>query len=1544
MASGSNKEVKAWLKSAREAIKNKEYKDALRHCKAVLKLEKTNYNAFVFIGKAATEMDQLDQARMAYKKATENDPNQLLAWQGLCDLCERTHTEENKATIEEAYEKMASILINSDKAKWLIVAQKQVKFYEMINDLKKVVSVIVDILEADFLENNSAKLPYWTKVASILANQQKLSADEEVLLERAYTNLLEMIEDESSLEETFVKFVDLLKKKHDSDQQVLEVSQKMQTRLPSSIQPLQALVQVYLTQNVCIPEAIEAFQQLETMEEKIGLASLGLGKIKLEDKKYIEAKVLLEKGVKAEPGNIHGWLYISKAKLAIHDNDGVEKATQKGLKLLKRSARWHHLKELFLFLREKSMVDRATHTAVSEAIDTFKELQNADSLKVECTQCLVESYCVLGQLDEAQKYCKELLALYSNNVLTNALTGWIAGLQGKYDEAEKMLSEAITNQPDNARLFFWLGRVQWDSGEKARMDRSKCLSNFMKAAKLDPYNSGVFQYLGHYYHQIANDNRRAKSCFKKSFDLNIDNAESGTAFADLCIATADEESALSMLKSVTSQAAAGTAKWAWLRLGLYQLKNNDAGKAVTSFQAALRADTKDSRCWECMGEAYQCRGSYTAALKAFTRALELDGASVYCQYQIASIKQTLGQYTDAVSDYCAILSKQEGYIPALKGLGETYLLLAKDSLVDFLNGRAVDYVCKSITTLQCAISLRPDLSCLWKLLGDSCTILHPLDPELVSVHIPAVLKDGTAESNSLVHVGKKELLAIGARCYGKALQLLPDCASLWHDLGSNYLRQAQCNTDEATALGNKAVQCLKKAVSLDSSNNSHWNALGTACSAKEIDLPKLAQHALIKAIQIEENDVVAWTNLGALYLKHDDIKMAHQAFKKSQSINPDYVQCWIGQAHIAESIQDHETMDLFRHTCELGSHIEGTIGYGHWVCKTLLDGDVDVTSEHYKYSIEQMNAVSTSSLAVSKFTDRVRDNACSYNMLGLLMERQGLHQQSMKAFKRSIDLLSDNDSSDLLNKARANYARSLCMNKQYNESLLEYRMILPLIVFEDVCGLALALYKAGRYDESYQAYEQALQLTDNVEDKGHVLCAMGMVTQSPEQAKTVLFQCSQLSPPSVDGLLALCALAITHKDVELASAALTELLKFANDPKMVEDVCFMAACVSALQGQGKLAYQQISKAVHRHPSNAKLWNKLSHFLLQLSPDKSKAAARCSKIASNQGFDSSKDLSIHMATAMLFSGQHVKKLDRSCLISAQKSVHLYPENTAAWTVLSASQLAEAILHGGNTDGLTSRLAQFILQCAESDCDVTLQQWSALHLASAFIQDGHYQEARTFCQNEAMTSDPVVSSIFNRLEVQAVLITKPKQDISETDVEILKKCVLGDANKALVWQILAQLYEEQCIMDAAEGCYSQALICATVDKAVPLVRLAVLALHNALQGSDAREHWVSLLLEATSEALKIDEKCSVAWLIQGCLHYHTGEPRQAKWCFQQAKECTDNKASVEAKVARFYLTKLLIAKGNKDAAQAIIEEASIQEDDTISELMQLLNQAV
>jgi len=69
------------LKAAREALDKKQWSEALQHCRAALKLDSKNYNAFVFVGLAAAELGQEEKSEEAYRRASALQPTTVLAWQ-----------------------------------------------------------------------------------------------------------------------------------------------------------------------------------------------------------------------------------------------------------------------------------------------------------------------------------------------------------------------------------------------------------------------------------------------------------------------------------------------------------------------------------------------------------------------------------------------------------------------------------------------------------------------------------------------------------------------------------------------------------------------------------------------------------------------------------------------------------------------------------------------------------------------------------------------------------------------------------------------------------------------------------------------------------------------------------------------------------------------------------------------------------------------------------------------------------------------------------------------------------------------------------------------------------------------------------------------------------------------------------------------------------------------------------------------------------------------------------------------------------------------
>ena len=60
-------------------------------------------------------------------------------------------------------------------------------------------------------------------------------------------------------------------------------------------------------------------------------------------------------------------------------------------------------------------------------------------------------------------------------------------------------------------------------------------------------------------------------------------------------------------------------------------------------------------------------------------------------FRLAAIQQAVGEYTGAVAAYEQVLSKCPDYVPALVGVGESLLLLARHACKQFFHGRALAF-------------------------------------------------------------------------------------------------------------------------------------------------------------------------------------------------------------------------------------------------------------------------------------------------------------------------------------------------------------------------------------------------------------------------------------------------------------------------------------------------------------------------------------------------------------------------------------------------------------------------------------------------------------------------------------------------------------------------------------------------------------------------------------------------------------------------------------------------------------------------------------
>uniref|UniRef100_A0AAV2MSR5 Tetratricopeptide repeat domain 37 n=1 Tax=Knipowitschia caucasica TaxID=637954 RepID=A0AAV2MSR5_KNICA len=730
-------------------------------------------------------------------------------------------------------------------------------------------------------------------------------------------------------------------------------------------------------------------------------------------------------------------------------------------------------------------------------------------------------------------------------------------------------------------------------------------------------------------------------------------------------------------------------------------------------------------------------------------------------------------------------------------------------------------------------------------------------------------------------------------------------------------------------------------------NAAVLDALG--CSlCKGMENFALAQHCFIKSIQAEQNNVVAWTNLGALYLKKDNIELAHEAFKIAQSLEPLYVDCWIGQAIIAEKVGSYDTMDLFRHTTELSTHTEGVKGYAHWVCSTLLDKS-NRDSDLYRYNIVQMSAVSAAQVALSKYTERVQSDPDAFTMLGFLNEHLNLKRQACQAYQRSADLLQSM-SGEMHALVLSNYGRVLSSLGQWEEAVRVFNST-PLKELTDLTGLALAYCRAGLVPKSINTYERALAVAFNEKDKAYILTALALLQHlqgNVDAAKTLLFKCSLLKEPIPESLLCLCAMGLVQNDTTLAAAALAELMKQTSNSEMVvEQHCLLKCTLLALQGNLCAVQREASRAIHRNPGNPALWAFLSRLIPQYFPQKANGGAMAGHVACLSSMTHGKRSLLHSGINQLASGKHsAGDSRRNALKTMQRAVLLCPDEPAAWAgLMAACHTENTSCHLSGSAPRRTGLEQILMSIVSDkvrSVDVErplaqmLEAWILQQSVTGLVLRGELEQAEALCTQVLSVSPehPAVLLSLRQVQCQRLLLANEVTVLPDAVIEQLNSAVTLNPTNISGWHWLAEVYHTQGLLLQAVLTYKQSLQIASQlglhnSQMSSLLRLALLALRMCMSGIPGQD-WKDLVQEATSEVLKLGSS-STALLFQALLHFTIKMAARDTRRFLEKLVYVSHDAPVTVvEVARWYLLRHLRSKNDDELIKVLLENATTNKD--------------
>ncbi|KAJ7188466.1 TPR-like protein [Mycena filopes] len=949
------------------------------------------------------------------------------------------------------------------------------------------------------------------------------------------------------------------------------------------------------------------------------------------------------------------------------------------------------------------------------------------------TQCLMGRGYIL-QHDKRWEDAEDLFGRVSDLLLDNSELGirakeekaWCqsqagkleAGIQGLEDVLAALM-EAEDVDEDCARCLWRIGKSYWDLGDEKR---DEAYRHFILALKRNPSYAPAFTSLGIYYSEFVTprDPTRASKCFQKAFELDAREGDAARRLADgfaderewdlvevVARRTIEGEGGLDAgLKSDGAGRFLPTNAWAWKALGVVELARASYPPAIQALQITLRAEPDDQVSWLRLGEAYSRAGRHAAAIKALARAQELDPMDWMCAFFLGDVQRQVGQFQDAVDAFRSILADRPSEVGVLVSLGQTYLDLGRSEFYDGFAARAEQSFITSVRIALQTMEASPGFrSVSWKTAADAVFFLSRRSACIDEDGVRATLLDlvsllsqdpgarlsgivSTPLFNDESAVSGQKVLEVAAAAYDYRITLGSSESvgrgSAWYDLGMSLQRLAttQTSVEKRQQTEAKSVECFMAAIREDPGNDAYWLALGDANFSSQV---KTAQHAYIKALEIDSKNAVTWTNLGLLYLQQKDLELANQALFRAQTLDPEYTIAWVGQALVATANGHHtDSTTLFEHAVTLALAVP--------------EADLEFASRTFTRltSTPLVSAPPADKLLpVFSVLDRYcrgrPDDACALHLFGLVCESLGQVEFAVDLIGRAITILEAEyeETEDATVErhytiANSNMARLRLALKDYEGAIESFESALGLLG-EDATegkttimrsqaqfGMGLANFKLGDLQAALGLFEAALETAgDNLVVRGHVTVLLAQTmwaigtSEFKETAKAQLLDCIASDSENLAAINALAGMGILTDDDGLVDAALADLLTLPLDRRLEldprRDVNYLLAKHHIGQENPEKALGIAQGAVFAEPGRFDVRNDLATLNIQLGNHASALALLSAFGRDSQTLDTARPSLALQAVTESLNGD----LSQTAKRQAQKAVFLSPWEVRNW---------------------------------------------------------------------------------------------------------------------------------------------------------------------------------------------------------------------------------------------------------------------------------------
>ncbi|XP_057519468.1 tetratricopeptide repeat protein SKI3 isoform X2 [Amaranthus tricolor] len=750
----------------------------------------------------------------------------------------------------------------------------------------------------------------------------------------------------------------------------------------------------------------------------------------------------------------------------------------------------------------------------------------------------------------------------------------------------KLLEELVQSNPDDPSHHFNLGKCLWEKGIEWR---EKAAERFLMAAKLNPQNGEAFKYLGHYYSCFCMDTHRSLKCYQRAVSLNADDAQSGEALCNLLDVQSKESLEVAICREASGKSP--RAFWAFSRLGFLLIHQNKWSEAIQSLQHAIRGYPSSADLWEALGLAYQRLGMYTAAIKSYGRAMELETSRAFAMIETGNIFLMLGSYRKGVEQFQHALKIWPQNLGAQYGLASGLLASAQECSKQGAFSWATSLLEEASEIAKACAIVAGNMFCVWKLHADIQLTYAKCFPWTEGDDV----KGEEAFNRSLLSWKKKRrLAAVSAnRSYQRALHLVPWQANIYMDIAVTVdLMCSLQSYEDGFRFWKLTEKMLLGSLLLEGDNHEFWMALGCMSDNKA-----LKQHAFIRGLHLDVSLASAWAYLGKIYKEEGKSQLGRQAFDRARSIDPSLALPWAGMS--SDILTQEPTSDEAYESCLRAVQIMPFAEFQIGLAKLALRSNHLLSPEVY-------GAIKQALQCAPWYSE-------SHNLNGLISEARHDYESAVASYRLAhyalkTSTLPLSHSQSHFVDISVNLSRALCKVGYVQDAVQELEDLKGggLLNIEGLQIYAFALWELGQHDRALLAIRELAKCIPTMKLSSAVtsiclICSLQYSISGAGSTINSILKMPRKLLQSTKVSFIISAIDAVHQSYQLQALVSSTRYSLSSQEEIMEMHLLIALSKLMRSGQHSLSMQNgidhLRKALHMYPNGSSLRNMLGYFLL-----------------------------------------------------------------------------------------------------------------------------------------------------------------------------------------------------------------------------------------------------------------------------------------------------------------------------------------------------------